>query len=343
MILLFSSCVIPSFARGVSINDGADALRAQFVSGKGPKADGYAIDYSYYSPVKSGDTTKYPLVIWLHGKGDGAYKGKQVQKSNMCNWVSGEYQSRFEGAGGAFIFAPRSPEEKLIYWDDNMICPLRAAIDDFINRNIDNIDVSRIYIGGYSMGGKMTLKMAIAYPEMFAAAFPICPAWVPSEAEASLLCDMPVWLTSGKNDPLVSYNSFVTPTWNNIIKSSNVKSDCRFSTLNQVKYADGTRPINGHFSWFSVNNDMFSAKNSDYPEMSTVNGYGTKVTLTYPNGMISWLSKFRSDFDGSDVRDSGNLTVVVYGICSVDKMLVFLENAGSSINNILGKISEIFS
>ena len=48
-----------------------------------------------------------------------------------------------------------------------MIVPLKAAIDDFIAQHRDTIDTTRIYIGGFSMGGKMTLKMTIAYPSFF--------------------------------------------------------------------------------------------------------------------------------------------------------------------------------
>ena len=341
--MLLCAVNIQSFAYSVSLRDGSQALKNAFVSDQGPKAGKFAIDYCYYSPVKENDSAKYPLVIWLHGKGDGAYKGKQIQKSNICNWVSSEYQSRFAGTQGAFIFAPRSPEEKLVYWDESTVYPLRAAIDDFISKHKNNIDVTRIYIGGYSMGGKMTLKMAVAYPEMFAAAFPICPAWTPSATEASLLRNIPVWLTSGKNDPLVNYSAMIIPTWNNILKSSNVAADCRLSTLQQVKYADGKRPTSAHFSWFSVNNDMFSASDGDYPDMSTVNGTGEKVTLTFPVGMIAWLSQFSSDFSGETARDSGNLTVVVNNICSVEKLLKFLNKVGGSFDEIISNLSLIYT
>ena len=33
------------------------------------------------------------------------------------------------------------------------------------------------------MGGKMTLKMASSYPTFFAAAFPLCPAYAPSDEQ----------------------------------------------------------------------------------------------------------------------------------------------------------------
>lgn len=283
-----------------------DVLRESFVFGKGPETGGYAIDYRYFSPVKENDETKYPLVVWLHGMGDGAYDGRQIERSDIALWASEEYQSRFKQSGGAFIFAARSVEEEELYWTDELIYPLRAAIDDFISKNRANIDVSRIYVGGYSMGGKMTLKMAVAYPEMFAAIFPICPAWTPDKAATAKIADIPVWLVSGANDPLVSYFTMTMPTWKNIISQTNNAENCRFSTLSITAYSNGLPTSSGHHSWFAVNADMFSSKNGDYPNMKTVDGNGNKIKLTYPDGMISWLSGFESAYDGSAATDGGN-------------------------------------
>ncbi len=303
--ILFATAVS---VNAVSIEKGIERLKTQFVVGEGPVVGNYSVDYRYFSPVKEGDTTKYPLVVWLHGMGDGETEGKQVQKSNIAYWVSDEFQARFKPAGGAFVLAARSREEHGITWTNEMIEPLRAAIDEFIANNKDNIDLSRIYVGGYSMGGKMTLKMIVAYPQMFAAAFPICPAWAPDESLTSLIADIPVWLVSGVNDPLVNYEVAVTPTWENIIKNSNVKEKCRFSSLEKVCYEDGTPTSSAHHAWFAVNHDLFSAENGDYPHMMTVNGLGEKVTLTYPDGMISWLSEQTSDYDGTVFEGKGNIT-----------------------------------
>ncbi len=299
-------CMINAYA--APLDKGIDELKKQFVFAEGPKAGDYSVDYRYYSPVKENDTQKYPLVVWLHGMGDGASEGLQVEKSNVAFWASDEFQSRFAPSGGAFILAARSREEDGIFWDNSMIEPLRAAIDDFIAKNKTNVDLSRIYVGGYSMGGKMTLKMAIAYPEMFAAAFPICPAWSPSDELASKLADTPVWITSSTRDPLVNYYFAVSPTFEAIAKSSNVAEDCRFSTLTKVCYHDGQKTSSSHHAWFAVNYDMFSSENGAYPYMSTVNGLGEQVTLTYPDGMISWLSSHTSDYDGVPIEGTGNIT-----------------------------------
>lgn len=332
-IMLLS--VVPALA--YTISDGTGVLCEQFTYGVGPEVKGLAIDYRVFSPVKENDTAKYPLVIWLHGMGNGTSDGIQVSGSNVSYWSSEEFQARFTN-GGAFILAARSDESKGICWNDKTTEPLKAAIDDYIAKNKDNIDLSRIYVGGYSMGGKMTLRMAIAYPEMFAAAFPICPAWSPDRAALSYIADMPVWLTSGKTDPLVNYYFSVSKTFENLSAVTNVPEDVRFSTLSKVCFEDGKRCTSAHHSWYAVNHDMFSADNGDYPYMSTVNGKGEDVTLTYPDGMISWLCSHTSDYNGEPSTGKGNLTEIGSGESIIASMDIF-EFFRTLINAIKGLFS----
>lgn len=309
IVMIFTACTPASACKvgNTTYDDNLEELQEQFIFGKGPETNGYTIDYRYFSPVKEDDSTKYPVVIWLHGMGDGAEEAKQVKASDIAFWTSDDFQSRFKDSNGAFIFAPRSLEEENLYWSDSLIYPLRAAIDVFIEQNKENIDLTRIYIGGYSMGGKMTLKMAVAYPDLFAAIFPICPAWTPSAKNCELISDIPVWLTSGVLDPLVNYFFSVRKTWNNIVATNNSPANCRFSSLLFVKYPSGNPTSSSHHSWFAVNYDMFSSDNGKYPFMQTMNGLGEKVTFTYPDGMISWLSNFTSNYDGTQATDSGNI------------------------------------
>lgn len=335
VLMLLSS--ISVMAGAVKIEDGLDALKAQFKDGVGPKTGEYIIDYKYFSPVKDSESKKYPLVIWLHGMGDGSEKGAQVAKSEIALWASDEFQARFEPAGGAFIFAPRSLEEDSIFWGDILIEPLMAAVNDFISKNSANIDTTRIYMGGYSMGGKMTLETAVAFPEMFAAIFPICPAWVPDKSAASLIADIPVWITSSTRDPLINYHFAATPTWKNIISTNARPEACRFSTLTKVCYANGEKTPSSHHAWFAVNNDMFTVDNGAYPYMTTVNGAGEGVTLTHPDGMISWLSQFTSDYDGTPCTGMGNIN----GEINTGTLFTF-EPVCDFFRNILDKIFSIF-
>ncbi|MBQ3519821.1 MAG: prolyl oligopeptidase family serine peptidase [Clostridia bacterium] len=310
MLFTLSVCALAWDKNDPVENMDKPSLVAAFQKGVGPMTEGYAIDYRYFSPVKENDTNKYPLVIWLHGMTEGGSDGHQITKNDIAFWASEDFQSRFAG-GGAFILAARSPEEQLNYWGDDTVYPLRAAIDDFIAKNADHVDLTRIYIGGFSMGGKMTLNMTYAYPELFAAAFPICPAGSLSKDKAKIVANIPYWFVSGTGDPLVIYATGVVPTWNNVASANNRPEDCRFSTLSTVCYPDGNKTSSAHHAWYSVTFDMFSVENGDYPHMSTVNGLDETVTLTYPEGMISWLSQFTSNYDGTPATNSGNMTAVV--------------------------------
>ncbi|MBQ6020485.1 MAG: hypothetical protein IJL26_09950, partial [Clostridia bacterium] len=158
-VLLCSACGVAAFAEtvnrnGMKITEEWQGLIDRFEGGKGPETNGYQLDYRYYSPAaKKNDRTKYPLVIFLHGMGEGHFDGDQIVSNPIAYWASDEFQSRFSGAKGAYILCPRSLEEQGLFWDYLLVEPLKATIDDFISRNKQNIDVSRIYIGGFSMGG----------------------------------------------------------------------------------------------------------------------------------------------------------------------------------------------
>ena len=53
---------------------------------------------------------------------------------------------------------------------------LMELIKAYVNSNSD-IDASRVYIGGCSNGGFMTMNMIVHYPKYFAAAYPVCEAY----------------------------------------------------------------------------------------------------------------------------------------------------------------------
>lgn len=342
VVLLLSCFALYVHAKATDQPLNRNELIASFEKGVGPVSNGYQIDYRYYSPVSKKGEGKYPLVIWLHGMNQGAKDGDQIKENNIAFWASDDFQSRFTGFGGAFIFAPRSLEENLIFWDDSMVIPLKAAIDDFIAKHKENIDLTRIYIGGFSMGGKMTLKMAVAYPEMFAAAFPICPAWALPADYAPCLSEMPIWLVSGQQDPLVNYQLSVVPTWEAIMANHKNPAACRFSSLSKTARPDGSDAPNGHFAWIAVTNDMFSSTNGDYPYMSTVDGLGNPVKLTYPNGMISFLSSYSSDYDGSPSEGSGNLVLDSSNLFSLDTIGKIVELILTFVQKLLHVLDIFF-
>lgn len=306
LCLAVSAFVLPVCS--VSIDSGKQELVNQFAFGQGPNVDGFSLDYRYYSPVKENDYEKYPLVVWLHGHSHGMNDGFQLESNNIANWSSEEFQGRMTGSTGFFVLAARAPEDKGFSWSDRLTKQLKYTIDSFILENRDNIDTTRIYLGGFSLGGMMTLKMATLYPEMFAAYFPICPYIVLTEEQGNIISDKPVWLTSGVQDTLVDYEEYTLVNWNVLKETATDKTFRRFSSLDPVCNPDGTPAITQHYSWEAVTGDMFSSEGGDYPYMVTVDGNGDTVYLTCPNGIISWLSGFSSYYsaDDIDISDTGS-------------------------------------
>ena len=69
------------------------------------------------------------------------------------------------------------------------------------------IDRDRIYVGGCSAGGYMTMNMLIQCPELFAAGFPICEFYLDSkiiDSQIKSLAEKPLWFTYALNDESVN-------------------------------------------------------------------------------------------------------------------------------------------
>ena len=307
LCLLLCAVLMTGAASAVFAADPAElpALKAKFADGEGPEVDGLSIDYVYYAPETDGDE-KLPLVIYFHGAGQGSAPRAQIEENDFPLWASEEIQSRFTG-GGAFLLVPRSHEERGEYWSDEYVACMKATVDDFIARNADRIDISRIYVGGFSMGGKMTLKMASSYPGLFAAAFPLCPAYAPSAEQIEELADMPVWLIVSRFDVIAGYYTFSKDIWIGLCEKTNVPEACRLTLFGRVKSPDGKNTSSNHFVWFALANDMFTYDGGKYPNAVTTDGNGNEIGLESPDGVVSWLCGFTSDYDGGELGPNGTL------------------------------------
>lgn len=318
LCVIMTVCSLSMSASAVSANEGLEALQEQFDLGLG------VMDFVYYSPVKNEkDTTKYPLVVWLHGNSSGDYPGHQLDNCSIAMWSSEEYQSRFKGTRGAFLFLPRFPTGSgLIAWE----CPtstVKTSIDGFIKRFAENIDTSRIYIGGYSMGGKMVLRMASAYPSFFAAAFPLSPVYAPTNIELNSLVDMPIWFSWCKNDDYLSLDSrVVLDNWSYLMKNSNCKERCRLATLDGIYRPDysyrGDDEI--HNTWEPACYDYLMNDGKHYKDLELVDGTGKEITLKAPKGLIHWLSS--QSLGSEDTQATGVFARLFGGIFSFFKSFI---------------------
>lgn len=333
VILLVSSFLFSADAEdktrtALPLSAGIEALRDQFENGKADECNGFALDYCYYSPAGENDREKYPVVIYLHGIGHGSYVGSQCDDSSMATWASQELQTRWTDTGGAYILLPRCPEDELEYWNKSLIDPLRRLIDCFIREHSENVDTTRIFIGGSSAGGEMTWDMAIEYPEYFAGIYPLAATGTRSVDDIKKTKDVSIWVFASTLDPIINYITNTLPQWNKIIRYNSHPENCRLSSFGKVLNPDGSKGDSNHRLYTTISYDFFMEDGSVYPNVTTENGSGDTVNIENSKGIISWMSSTHSAFDGT----------VSYKETEIDALaLIFIP-----LRNIVFKIANMF-
>ena len=248
--------------------------------------DNIPLSYASFIPETASDEQgTNPLIIWLHGSGEGGTDPSIALLGNkVVNLATEEIQSHF-GETGAYILVPQTSttwmdyngtgtynnevedsEGKSYYTE-----ALMGLIEEYVASHPE-IDKFRIYIGGCSDGGYMTMNMIMKYPEYFAAAYPICEAysdqWI-SENEIRSIKNMPIWLTHAKNDSVVKIyegttkiNDYSNALYDRLISAG--ATNVHYSLFDNVVdlsgkyYKDGTKDpyeYDGHYSWiYALNN-----------------------------------------------------------------------------------------
>lgn len=155
---------VAHFSQGSLVNAEVDAFSHH------ESADG--MKYRLFTPACGADP--HPLVVWLHGGGEGAiladdYYDNETQlrgTRGALGFATPQAQQIF---GGAYVLAPQCTSNWL---DDG---PLFASqVHDIVKDLVGRLplDSRRIYLAGCSSGGYLTLDMVTRYPDLFAAAVP---------------------------------------------------------------------------------------------------------------------------------------------------------------------------
>lgn len=327
-LMCINTSAVSGKKTALPLSAGVEALREQFELDVAEECNGYALDYAYYSPAGENDNQKYPVVIYLHGIGHGSYTGSQLDDSTMAYWASYELQSRWKDTGGAYILLPRSPEDKLQYWNESLVDPLRTLIDSFISKHGKNVDTTRIFIGGSSAGGEMSWDMAITYPEYFAGIYPLAATGTRTADDIKKTEDVAIWIFSSIYDPIVNFAINVMPTWNNICKYNSNPENCRLSAFDTVLNPDGSKGDSNHRLYTTISLDFFTIDGSPYPNVTTTDGNGNAISFENSEGMISWMSGIHSSFDATP---SENKTIVN----SFEEVFI-------TVRNVIFKIANFF-
>ena len=160
---------------------------------------GIELPYRLFIPKDADPNRKYPLVVFLHGGGERGKDNYIQLASNRGAVVWAE--PRYQAVHPCFVLAPQCPPNS--FWAQNTIRAVVNLIKKLMKEH--NIDEKRVYITGLSMGGSGTWTAIMEFPELFAAAIPICGGGDVSKVER--IKDIPIWVFHAEDDPVVPVES----------------------------------------------------------------------------------------------------------------------------------------
>jgi predicted esterase len=229
------------------------------LSGKFAHESGRKLTYASFTPGTKRD--KSPLLIWLHGGGEGGTDPSIPLLANRAtSYASDEIQLLFDGA---YVLVPQTPGAwmhnaqgvmTLGKEDDVYNVPLMALIREYVAAH-PGIDRDRIYVGGCSNGGYMALKLMLQDPGYFAAGFISALAYQSqylTDAQIESVARLPIWFVHSADDRTTPPEQTVLPVYERL--KAKGASNVHLSYYDHVVDVTGLfggdgHHYNGHWSW----------------------------------------------------------------------------------------------
>jgi predicted peptidase len=171
-------------------------------------ANGRKLPYRLLEPALIEPGQTYPLVLFLHGAGERGDDNEKQLVHGVAEFAKDVNRRKYP----CFLVAPQCPNgAKWVEVDwgaarhdqpKEPSLPLARTfelIDQLMKRY--PIHKDRVYITGLSMGGFGTWDAASRWPELFAAAVPVCGGG--DEQQAARIAKLPVWAFHGSKDTAV--------------------------------------------------------------------------------------------------------------------------------------------
>ena len=235
---------------------------------------GHRFGYMFYTPEsREGET--YPMVIYLHGAGE---RGDDTRLALANSGGTAFAHPDWQKEHPCFVFAPQCPADK--FWTDEENIKLIVKAIQVLPTQYP-IDTNRVYVTGLSMGGMGTWELISKYPQLVAAAMPICGAGNPMEVKNAK--NVPVWAFHAADDPAVpAAHKMDHPYLNSLFGTATMVAALRSTANPNVRYTEyepgymEKLGLSAHASWIPAYSDkealewMFSQTRYDRYEVELI-------------------------------------------------------------------------
>jgi len=172
------------------------------------QTENISMPYRLLKPAKIEEDKKYPLVLYFHGIGVRGDDNEKTLLNGVWHLAKDEFIEKYP----AFVIVPQCPSDmrwteyssaseiQILSKEINIAMQtvleiMQKVISDF------SIDTNRIYVSGMSMGGFATWEIIMRFPDVFAAAVPVCGGG--DTSFANQITHIPIWAFHGALDKIV--------------------------------------------------------------------------------------------------------------------------------------------
>ncbi|MCR5748274.1 MAG: hypothetical protein K6G03_11250 [Lachnospiraceae bacterium] len=157
------------------------------------------LNYRYFIPeiTTEGNEGTLPLALYLHGAD--AFGDDNDSQLSIHDIGTMFVRDEWQAIHPCCVIAPQCSRGR--HWSNqDVLRLLHMSLNTFIDEH-PVIDISRIYVYGYSAGGLGVLNLIKSYPGYYAGAISICGATGADRSE--LLLKTPLWMVHAIDDNIV--------------------------------------------------------------------------------------------------------------------------------------------
>lgn len=269
-------------------------------------------EFNYYLYTPENTSQPLPLVLSNHGSGD--------QMTLLANrvtlaWAEPGVQDKYPSYVLAPVYPQVSGSAGANEYQDEVIEKTMALIQSLVDQG--KVDPNRIYIEGKSMGGGNTVKIANLYPDVFAAAMPLCctnSTGGTFEEAAQNLKDLPMYFIVGQEDGLASNSQGF---YDAIVKAGGYKAKINIYTPEQMMARGVGKPHDveiisledsRYFDWMFAQTKKAPTDAIDYIRVNTISAIRGQTidTITVYVNDPEVLKDIDSPDDFQDAKLTGN-------------------------------------